>query len=108
MNERIIGSFYLELNDGNLTGHYTNLTISVTLEENALRRGENTNEFIGDYNSSWAEIIRGTDRAILSIGLLPGSESKFTLIWHYKGRIYFRGEGFLIDGKKILIGHYTN
>lgn len=114
MNETIIGSFFFRIEKGNLVGLYTNLTINQPLRENANRimndenASENLNGFIGNFNSRWEELNQETDSSILSIGQLPGSENKFTLIWHQHGRIYFRGEGFLTQDGNLLVGHYTN
>lgn len=90
MND-IIGSFIFRIEDGNLVGQYTNLTMNQSLGENAIRTRGNANVFTGEFNSTWEEIAGGADTAVLSIGRLPGSIDKFTLIWHQNRRIYFRG-----------------
>ena len=104
MSNNLIGRFYFkQTSNGNLIGEFSNNLSDGIATESADSIGK-TNNYIGDYNSTWQE--NGKRRfSNLKISQKAGtSNTIFTLEWTDNGRQIFLGEGMLCDN--ILIGDY--
>jgi len=97
----IVGSFYFKRDDniGNLTGHFSNNKSDEIMIERATLNSNNTNSFVGIYESEWFDTSFHVSNLIIT-----QVKDKFFLRWVEPQNASYLGQGFLVDG--ILIGSY--
>jgi len=99
----VLGSFYFRLTtNGNLMGEFMNNLSQQMATESADVIGEQNDNFIGDYQSTWFDGNAQTMR--LSITQKAHTFNIFRLVWSDDTATHFVGEAFLSN--EMLIGVY--
>jgi hypothetical protein len=102
----LIGRFYFRRTiSGNLIGEFSNQHSITNSTESAERVGVDTNDFSGNYKSTWQEDGVAVV-ADLKIDRKHRARDIFVLRWDIQGRNGFWGEALLAEN--LLIGDYRD